>query len=131
MAKAKNTKQQQTAAGQDTVMVAYNSPRGIKLTTSKGEKVVINGSPVSVILGSNGKPTRKRFGLTRIPADVWADLQKVYKGADWFTSVPPKMFAYEEEESVIDAAEDLKEDTHGFEQADPEKQQTEELKKED
>lgn len=129
MAKARTTKQ--TTNTQNTVLVAYNSPRGIKLMTSKGEKVIINGSPVNVILGANGKPTRKRFGLTRIPADVWADLQNVYKGADWFTSVQPKMFAYEEEESVKDAAEDLKEDTHGFEQADPEKQQTEELKKED
>lgn len=129
MAKARTTKQ--TTNTQNTVLVAYNSPRGIKLTTSKGEKVIINGSPVNVILNAQGKSTRKRFGLTRIPAAVWEDLQKVYKGADWFTSNPPKMFAYEEEESVKDAAEDLKDDTHGFEQADSEKQQTEELKKED
>lgn len=126
MAKAKTTTQKTTKT-KDTVLVAYNSPRGIKLTTSKGEKVIINGSPVNVILGANGKPTRKRFGLTRIPAAVWEDLQRTYKGADWFTSNPPKMFAHEEEESVKDAAEDLKDDTHSFEQVDPEKQQAEEF----
>lgn len=128
MAKAK--KQAVKKDIQGMVWVAYNSPRAIRLTTSKGEKVLINGSPVNKILDKDGKPTRGRFGLTQISADVWEDLKKTYKNASWFTCNPPKMFAHEEAESTEDQAEELKDETHGFEQADPEKLATSELKEE-
>lgn len=128
MAKAKKQTKQDI---QGMVWVAYNSPRAIKLTTSKGEKVLINGSPVNKILDRDGKPTRGRFGLTQISADVWEDLKKTYKNASWFTCEPPKMFAHEEVESTEDQTEELKAEEHGFEQVDPEKQATSELKEEE
>lgn len=113
------------------VNVAYNSPRGLKLVTSKGETVIINGSPVNRILDANGKPTRGRFGLTQVKKDVWEDLQKKYAEAPFFKADPPKLFAQENNASIIDEAEDLKETEHGFEQIDPEKQNTEELTEDD
>lgn len=132
---AKATKQTAKQATKQTVQgmvwVAYNSPRAIKLTTSKGQTVVINGSPVNKILDMDGKPTRGRFGLTHISADVWEDLQNTYKNASWFTCTPPKMFAHEEIESTEDQADELKDEKHGFEQVDPEKQATSELKEEE
>lgn len=125
----KNTANTNTANGY--VNVAYNSPRGLKLITSKGETVIINGSPVNRILNANGKPTRGRFGLTQIKKDVWEDLQKKYAEAPFFKADPPKLFSREEKASIIDEAEDLKDTEHGFEQIDPGKQNTEELTEDD
>lgn len=127
MAKAKKTAEKNVSG---MVWVAYNSPRAIKLTTSKGEKVIINGSPVNKILDSNGKPTRGRFGLTKISKEVWEDLQNTYKNASWFTCTPPKMFAHEQAESTEDQTEEMKNEKHGFEQIDPEKQVTDAMQEE-
>ncbi len=115
-------------AEKNTVLVAYNSPRGIKLTTSKGEKVLINGAPVNKILDADGNYTYQRFGLTKIPADVWADIKKTYANASFFTCKPPKMFAYEKPKNTVAQAKEQKDQKNGFEQVDPKKTQTKELK---
>lgn len=75
----------------------------------------------------NGKPTRAKFGLTRLPEDVWKDVQKRYAGASFFTCQPPKMFAWEKAKDTMAQVKEQENQQNGFEQIDSEQTQTQTL----
>jgi hypothetical protein len=114
-------------SGSGLVTVAYNSPRGIVFRL--GEKVItINGNNTSLMGREKGIIPVGKYGYTRIPAEDWAAIEKVYGSMAIFKN--GLIFAETSADRAADRSEEQAETRHGLEPVNPETTQTEEAKAE-
>lgn len=104
-----------------TVTVFCNLPNGITFQVPGGENVTFTGTPVSALVGLDGKTLPAgQYGKTRrVPVDTWEYVRKTYKDMELFKANPQLIFAEPDLETGEEKAADLAGTLHGFEQVDP------------
>lgn len=109
----------------ETVMVAYNSPRGIDFKI--GNKIVhINGNAEHLRGKEKGVIPVGRFGYTRISADDWEAVVKTYGSMAIIKN--GLMFAEKTKDRAEDRADEQAEIRHGLEPVDTSTTVTQETK---
>lgn len=109
----------------DMVTVACNMPHGLRFML--GEKaVLIRGNATHLIGQEKGIIPVGRYGYTRVAADDWAEIKRVYGELPAIKN--GLIFAESSKERAEDRAEEQSELRHGREPFDPAKAQTDEVK---
>lgn len=105
-----------TQAG-EYVEVFCKIPNGIEFTLAPGEKVVLNGKPLSALLDSQGRKIPGHgYGVTVVPVDVWDAILARWGKMPVFDSRSPKIFGRLRGSGGADQAEEQQEIRTGFEQ---------------
>lgn len=66
-------------SGRNTVFVFANLPHGQAFDLPQGRQVILEGWPVSELLGPHGERLPGgEFGVTEVPADHWEEVLRLY-----------------------------------------------------
>lgn len=103
-------------SGKDMVTVAFMSVRS-QLFRLGDRDVLIRGTDWSLAGKDKGILSVGRYGYTRIAAEDWQEIERLYGSMKIFKS--GLIFAEKSRDSAEDRAEDQEELRHGLEPADP------------
>ena len=106
------------ATGSEVVSVFANLQTGQSFKLPDGSTVTISGVPVSNLKGIDGQNfAGGKYGVTKVPADQWAQIVKTYGGMKFFQS--GLVFAAETMERGKAMARERGGLRHGYEPVDP------------